>query len=674
MRPLTALIAGALTVAVTPRAQACSCREPRLSRTVVPADGTTGLPVDGTVRVFLHAFPTALRQVLARDYRVVDANGVVVPLEAQLHGRRLDLRPTAPLRPGETYRVEQVFAFDPDGNKLTDSQHWLMTAPDVRRGSPFLRRAAPDRVRMQRSFVPVSSFVTSAGKVGPPPVPDVQRATVEFAYGGGDCGPATSLAVAYAFKEPPGPDVIVDLELKSGGVVDSKPAHKGSFFVSDELCMGDKTHLGFKGPFDFRLVAVDGSGRRAPSNWVSPSVEEFHSPWGRQPYYDEPDAPLREDGEAAREQVEGWFDPPVVERKPTTLVGPKECASGFAVAKRTVLEPPDPWRASTRLAAWVSSTGDVEVAVHGESGKGSGVFASSGLRQLPVVGLYESTVAPAPKGLVVAGPRFGGGLESALVAARVGDNGTVIWETVIVGQGRNWDAATAVAGDAVLVAWRASDAHFRSHPGLAVLDAATGKVRGTHRFPLEFVDDRWTPALMATPEGFEILWERAARDNPGAVWTSLSSDGALKQQVKLELAADQLDMIAVGNRRIAVGRAREGIVLAEFSREGKCLGKPVVVSIGSGRSARHPRVLAVTGSTFAVAWVDRDSDDLRVAAADVHGNVSPQAPLGDVELAWMTAAVRQGRPTIIGTAVHGERAVAFELQCRNPPTSAPAAR
>ena len=129
-----------------------------------------------------------------------------------------------------------------------------------------------------------------------------------------------------------------------------------------------------------------------------------------------------------------------------------------------------------------------------------------------------------------------------------------------------------------------------------------------------------------------------------------------------------------GNRRFAVGRARKGLVLGEFSRDGKRVGKPAVVSVGTGRSARSPRVLAVTGTTFVVAWVDHDNHGLRVAAVDAQGNVSPQLTLTDTELAWMTASAYQGRPTIIGTAVHGERAVAFELQCKGVPPSGPATR
>ncbi|MCA9527415.1 MAG: hypothetical protein KC549_14090, partial [Myxococcales bacterium] len=204
MRALISVLA-ALALPVG-SALACSCIEAIPSREVVPRDGATGFPVDGRVRIFLSAFPPALRARLADEYRLRGPEGLV-PLQATVVATRLDLAAT--LKPRTTYTLEQVFAYDAHGQRLSDSERFATL-----RGRPAA----------QRLWYAVSRFTTGdARAVAPPAQPTVERVNVGYRHGGGDCGPGTSL---YARFQVPaaGPFDVLELEVDGHGVVATAPA------------------------------------------------------------------------------------------------------------------------------------------------------------------------------------------------------------------------------------------------------------------------------------------------------------------------------------------------------------------------------------------------------------------------------------------------------------------
>lgn len=102
---------------------------------MIPASGTVGFPVDGNVRIFLDGFDHRLRARLGEEYRLRDAKGALVSLEARIDGTMLTLAPRAHLHPGRRYTVERVFGYSEKGERLSDDERWQLAELGVRRRS-----------------------------------------------------------------------------------------------------------------------------------------------------------------------------------------------------------------------------------------------------------------------------------------------------------------------------------------------------------------------------------------------------------------------------------------------------------------------------------------------------------------------------------------------------------
>jgi hypothetical protein len=156
-------------------ALACSCVGPMPTRSVVPRDGATDFPIDGLVRVFVMDFPAPQRGAIGAEYRLRDASGAVVALDVAVVETRIDLRPHAPPASSATYTLEQVFAYDTAGTRLTDLQRIGATSS------------------LRGIWSPVTTFTTPASPGATRAlVPTLTNARLLFRYGGGDCGPSTS--------------------------------------------------------------------------------------------------------------------------------------------------------------------------------------------------------------------------------------------------------------------------------------------------------------------------------------------------------------------------------------------------------------------------------------------------------------------------------------------------
>ncbi|MEZ4465822.1 MAG: hypothetical protein R3F43_15505 [bacterium] len=266
---MRALLAALPLLLIAEPALACSCIEATLRREVTPPDGSRGFPVDGRVRIFLTGFPPALRERLAAEYRLRGPDGFV-PLTATVVATRLDL--TGALKPHATYTLEQVFAYDSSGLRLSDVERFRSL-----RGEPAARRL----------WYPVSTFTTGPGPAGPPPPqPQVERVHVSYRNGGGDCGPGTSLHATFSAAGA-GPFDVLELEVDGHGVVATAPAREASrqgatdLGVSDLLCEPDPYSLG-KGHQRARVIALGpGPARPKPGRWTD-GPQAASSLFGRQ--------------------------------------------------------------------------------------------------------------------------------------------------------------------------------------------------------------------------------------------------------------------------------------------------------------------------------------------------------------------------------------------------------
>ena len=329
------VVAAAVIGPVAPRsASACRCAPVEMRRLVLPADAARDLPLDGQVRVLLSGFPVRLRAALPQEYRLRDDTGGLVRTRRRLVATRLDLIPEAPLRPQAHYTLEEVCALDGQRRCLSDRERWDLAEAWTRRHRE--PAAPPPRVWVRRA-----SFTTEgAADARTPAAPAVRSAHVDFAYGGGDCGPGTSLHAGYDLPAAgAAPTDVLELEIKGRGVLASfvpaprskvldgipwwrwhpglaaaaaggaagailcvalallfrrrrgawavgalalalaggvaaitlasrladRPAGAYSVRLGDTMCMPDKVHLGFDGPFEVRLALLSITDRRSPA-------------------------------------------------------------------------------------------------------------------------------------------------------------------------------------------------------------------------------------------------------------------------------------------------------------------------------------------------------------------------------------------------------------------------
>lgn len=307
-----------LTIDVRRTAHACSCAF-KLERKVLPADGTSGFPSNGQLRIFFDGpFLEQVRKAAPAEYRLKDARGRAILLRTRWVLNRLDLIPRSPLRPKTRYRLEQRFWYSP-GGKLqqqmrrsfyrSDKKLWLHKrlglVSDWGRHMLLLaekRKAASRGKKTPVSYKPqwrwhvVNSFVT-----GPKPsqrspgAPEGFIVRYNFRYGGGDCGPGTSVHVEFSpasgerfvtyelFQRGRGRIAALSLEqarrLCRPGERPSYPNGCGwkprkripglkryAFSVGDMHCYAPKVRFRRDGRYELRLVAISAAGKTSVSS------------------------------------------------------------------------------------------------------------------------------------------------------------------------------------------------------------------------------------------------------------------------------------------------------------------------------------------------------------------------------------------------------------------------
>src|SRR5688500_10555573 len=194
---VTAMLAGERAV------EACTCWGSLAERTISPARGTVGFPVDGSIRIFMHGYDEPLRTRIHREYRLAGPDRALVPLKHEVHDLMVVLTPGAPLRPNTRYVLERVFAYD-RGLLLSESERLE------------LARGGRNGVSQRRYWLPDIWFETGEGiEHSPPRAPRIVQA--EALFDDSSCGPATWVSAKVGAAEIDAP--VLALEIDGVGIV-----------------------------------------------------------------------------------------------------------------------------------------------------------------------------------------------------------------------------------------------------------------------------------------------------------------------------------------------------------------------------------------------------------------------------------------------------------------------
>lgn len=652
-------LAAALLVAYWPsEAHACSCVGRSFARSVHPSDGASDVPRDVTIRVFTEGFGDGLRDALVDEYRLRPEGGRPVRLRTAVVGTRLDLKPRRALRPATTYVLEQLFAFGPNGERLSDGQ----------------RHAAARRSqRLRGAWFPIARFETGRGSTPRrSETPTLQSAEVHFRFGGGDCGPATSIHAEVAAVDPEPGDVL-ELELSVQGVVATIPATERELWVGDTLCNPDPVTLRYTPAAEVRLVHRDASGREVgASGWRTPP------PHGGQRAGS---VPHRGAAVAPASFVRQWRDLDVVRATATAPTGPASCPHGFEVgARREVATRNAPWAYGARSTLdttirrgrserWLAFGGD-------DAHPGALVRVDTDLHRRP----FGRPLRPAD---LVAGPDgawivAGTGNRHASVLS-VDRSGSARWERRLAHDGQAHRLARA--GGRLLAAWGTTGQPiFRRFLSWVVLDESTGApvappVRSSHELETGTTE---APAIAALPDRFLVAWTSAIGMRAGPSYVMpIGFDGQAQPKVEVALTGQGIpDMAAAGSRAAFVNGDRSGqIRFFLLDGGGSILHGPATVSIGVGRSNRLPRV-AYDGDHFAVGWEVHPGGGVYVAAVAPDGRASVATRVdrpGEAHAGTVGLAPTDDGFALSYTHQRGKAAL-VDLRCRASAPSGPPAR
>lgn len=643
-------VAFALAMQPHGRAKACTCRVPPMSRLLAPADGADSFPVDGTIRVFLTASPPSVRAALASEYRLLDAQSQLVPFDSALVGTRLDLKPRAPLQPGATYELQQVFAFGEDGTRFGDDE----------------RLRGQDR-HVRGAWFRVASFQTAATPSQRAPVSLSVSAARHFAMGGGDCGPGNSLGTHFRLPASIIEGDVVELHVQGQGVVDSAlAADTAALYAGNMMCNSDPVTLA-AGSLRYKVVVMDASGREvARSRWGSPP-ERPPQRW----------RPRRVRSPA---MPTAWSNIQIGEVNALTPVGPTACAHGFEATARpdaAAVNAPRSYGARSTLSTngregWLAFSPNPEsgtMLVHAPQ-SGAQRQMNNPATGFPLAlasgrngGFLISQVHPSPA------PR-----EASLVS--FDRRGASRWTQPL---GANGDAyRVAAGGGVVFAAWGVQDPSYQRHLSYALFDARAGSLitaEDTH-FGIHTGSSEG-PALAFVGGRFLLAWTPSLGGSAVAMRTMVVGRGG-EQSVGptiLRMEGEGVPDMAGGGGHAALVTSKRGEILwALLDPEGNITRGPIVVSGAvPGHDHRLPRV-AWNGSVFAVAWEENRLGAVQVVAVDLAGRVSPPTRLDDGGPRASTVALGalgQGFLTSFSRRGH---ATLMELHCRTSAVPGPPAR
>lgn len=612
-------------------ALACSCLRPTIERRVVPADGTAGVPIDATVRVFATGgLPASVRSGLHAEYRIVGPDGPIALATAGWVRTRVDLRPAKPLAPNTEYRIDQLFAYDTDGARVDDAAR--------------LQLAISGGWVATRRWYPVSRFRTGATKARPVAAPVTGKGNVRIAVGGGDCGPGAALWVEYnAIADPL---TVVELMVEGQGTVSTtqmgvagpSPALVGA---SNLMCTADKVDIGTVRPLRATVVFVNAAGARAAA---APIVINGGGLLRRpRPGRAMPDNP---------QWGALWFKGTLKDSPTPVAQGPAGCAAGVELASSVVASPTGGRTAYDDRNAVLRARGKTQAFALSEAGLGR---ASPG-RPVQAVHAPADSVRSAPSGagtVAVVGHHTKDA--ASLTALGLDAQGKVTWTTPVVADNLNWKQRVARCADTIAVSWeRIVDKQYgaaRVH--WALLDAATGAVQ-----------ERASAGLRIEGEGVALGCSGDAR-----VWL-VGRDKSTRELRAARLGKDPLDVPLKGLRSstsavaphatgLVVLTDRDGIQASILNAQGEVKGGPITVS----DDGRKPEVVAFNG-VFVAAWERFPGAQVEATAFDLKGRVAEPRRLGD---GWSTVTLRGEGDELALAATQGGAIRLATLRCAAAP-------
>lgn len=652
-RLLATLVLAAPALLASGRAAACSCVEPHLERRVVPEDGATDFPTDGIVRVFLDGFPESTRGSVGSEYRLRDPSGALVPLVVGATRSRLDLRPRAPLTPGTSYVLEQVFAFDASGTRLTDLQR--LSASSLR-----------------GIWYPVATFRTGVGPAAVRAVaPSIASARLHFAHGGGDCGPATAVAVEIAM--PPGarPTDVVELRVRSQGAVTTDLASASSLYAGDMLCDPEPVTLASGSSLEVQVVAIDAAGHElGTSTWVRAQGVGTRSPSSRA---------------SGLLGAPAWPAASIVPAPPSASSrGPSACPDGLEVVSRHDAGEHGPWAYGDRTT--LSADGGARwMATAGDDGAPFGLYAVAGdgaaSRVTTTVSGYPSGLCATPSGPLVSTTTYTQDAHARGHLIRLDGHGAPSWTVDLTGDGS--DHRIARGGGRVLVAWASRAPDYAESLAYAIVDEASGAIIASAS-PTAFGLDSNSegPAAAFVDGRFLIAWGTGSGFRRGPFASVVVSGTTLGTPNDLSTidSYSPPDLVGAGTRAGLATATSGGLVqLTILDRDGAIDAGPFDLSTGiGGGENRLPRI-AWNGTYFLVGWETYPSPGVYVVAADATGAVSPALRVDASEpYAGTIGMVATTSGWLAGYTTDRAHARIAELRCRasaplGPPQSIPPA-
>ena len=616
---LGAALLVALAASTPSRVRACSCSPARPERRLVLPEGV--FPPDGTLRVMTTGFPDEVRERLGAEYRLRDARGRGVPLQARVVATRIDLRPRRLLRPGE-YVLESRVAYATDGRRVADAAR--LQGMEVR-----LAWFPEARFRVGRAPAPSTATVT------------LDRAQVIFRHGGGDCGPGTAVHLSYR-AEPFRPGDVAELEHRGHGVVATRAA-AGDLGAGDLLCDPDPVALGYEPGAEFRVVVRDPRGHVRGA-----------SPWHR---FDERRSGP-EPSHRRRSGLGGWERSTEVPSTDLRASGPASCRYGFEETwRREVAGDLAPWAYGERSTLtthgavhWLAFRGTPWTLVRGDDADQRWPLALDG---------RPGALSAGPAGVVMVVR----GRRPTLVA--VDGRGRERWRSPLPsGSTRH---RLARMGNRLLVAWaQEHDGGPTRHLGWALVDLADGSLSPVHG--TEHSIERGSteaPTAVALGDHFLLAW--TPEGAPMSTTLVVDREGRPAEPRALPAPGDGVpDLVAVGNGAVLANAHQGRIQLTFLDSAGGPTGPPREVDAG-GRN-RLPRV-AWGGQHLAVAWEGDRNSGAFVTAVSRDGVASPPLRLDRPDEPWAgtvgVAAVPGG--FVASYTFDRRRAALVGLRCRATP-------
>lgn len=672
----------ALLLGAAPQlAEACSCSEGSINRKTLPPDGGTEFPTDGTIRVFVWGAPRWMKVGLLDEYRLRGPQGLI-PLEARAEDTMLSLRPKAPLSPHAEYALERVYAYDENGERLTDSQREKI----ARYGG---EEYGPKNHIARRLWFPEARFRTGAGPERRTlAAPEIQKAEA-YRDDRTSCGPGSSVQLEVRLPAGLLPTDVLGVLIEPSGVTYRTPAPTGEshkLWFGEGMCISDPLVLGFYEKMEARVFVLTAAGRRV----VTPRAYSFGGPFelhGR----DEPGSP----DVLAWQQVQisqgeehtsrAFFEAPIDGPPASRAVGPAECPHGLEQVESVDLPPGRlAWTAGdVASAGWRESKLYALYSDEKESRARVLVFAPSAspegrFRFIEIPGRSDSAVAHfSDEHFAVASTVFESDDESQIRVAVLEYDGEARWSRVLGHPGIDWQPQIAEWKGRLLVAWARRDDQYRDQLSWAVLSTSDGT-------PTELRTRRGGGeariAVGFGPGGLLLAWTERQERRETVTWAWVDDIGALKASpsggppVGRGDGSQPVAGSAPGGYelRVASDEAQPSLLFTNQDRvELLRLGSSARIPLSAGgQGVRHPGAVGSFALLY-VAWAAAPTGG-QITAIDRHGRV---APLTDISMGMTIPhiVVTPAGVWVLGQDVYDTHPVARRFHCRTEaPAKAPA--